>query len=74
MFVDLKRLKRADIVARWLKICCNLTRSGPTRVDILLIRLTEDSTTLRDQIRLHSSAWRPWRLQCPVRVGTRHGH
>ena len=74
MFVDLKRLKRADITARWLKICCNLTRSGPTRADILLIRLTEDSTTLRDQIRLHSSAWRPWRLKCPVRVGTRHGH
>ena len=74
MFVDLKRLKRADIVARWLKICCNLTRSGPTRADILLIRLIEDSATLRDQIRLHSSAWRPWRPKCPVRVGTRHGH
>ena len=74
MFVDLKRLKRADIAARWLKICCNLTRLGPPGTDILLIRLIEDSTTLRDQIRLYSSAWRSWRLKGPVRVETRHGH
>ena len=74
MFVDLKRLKRADIAARWLKICCNLTSLGPTRADILLIRLIEDSTTLRDQIRLHSPAWRPWRLKAPVCVEARHGH